>query len=104
MSEGSETMQSVLQDMVEAADADFFRRQHERLEKGKEKYGEFKFFTVDTLEEAMQECLDGANYFRFMYIKLYLLQQSVNKIKQEEPRIDRQGFISTAEMFGRHRD
>lgn len=51
---------------------------------GAEKYGPGKFLTVDTLEEAMAEIVDMANYMRYTFIKLRLLQESIMQALPEE--------------------
>lgn len=47
-----------------------------RHEMGEEKYGPVKFMTVNSIEEAMAEIVDLANYARYTYIKLALLTAS----------------------------
>jgi hypothetical protein len=44
---------------------------------GAEKYGPGKFLTVDTLQEALDEVVDLANYARYTYIRLRLLQEAI---------------------------
>jgi hypothetical protein len=95
-----ETMQEALADAFREADESFIRRTQERLDLGDKKYGPLHFLEVDTLEEAIDEVLDLANYARFTYIKLYLLQQASKRIMEEEPLTDKQGFVSFKEMFG----
>jgi hypothetical protein len=51
----------------------------ERHDKGAEKYGPAKFLLVDTIEEALQEVADLANYARYTYIRLRLLQEAVEQ-------------------------
>jgi len=88
-----------LEALLREADESFVQRCQERLEEGRNLHGELKFFQVDTLEEAIQEVLDLANYARFTYIKLYLLQRSVSHMLQQNPYTDREGFITLKEMF-----
>ena len=56
----------------------------ERHKRGGEKYGPGKFLTVDTLQEAIDEIVDLANYARYTYIKLRLLQHSIAAQLPEE--------------------
>lgn len=49
---------------------------------GEEKYGPGTFLGVDTMQEAMDEVADLANYARYTYIKLRVLQE---KVKAQEP-------------------
>lgn len=48
---------------------------------GEEKYGPGKFLNVDTMDEALQEVADLANYARYTYVKVRLLQ---DRIQAEE--------------------
>jgi hypothetical protein len=97
MSEGS--MQHIIQEALADADDAFIRGSVARMELGEDKYGPLKFLEVDTVEEAMNEALDLANYARFIYIKLFLLQRATNRLATRDPRTDTQGFISFKEMF-----
>jgi hypothetical protein len=92
-------MKSALEEALREADEAFVARLQERLEKGEQKYGSLKFFEVDTLEEAMLEVLDLANYARFTFIKLFLLQRASTKVMEKDPLTDHQGFVSLKEMF-----
>jgi hypothetical protein len=58
---------------VNDANALFDRMAQERHDAGAQKYGPFKFLGANTLEEAMEEVLDLANYARYTFIKLYLM-------------------------------
>lgn len=102
------TMQSALAEelarVLQEADEAFVKRCADRMEMGAEKYGPWKFMEVDTVEEAMQECLDLSNYSRMMFIKLFLLQRSMVKISTAAPQMDHEGFISFADMFGRPKE
>lgn len=49
----------------------------ERHTMGAEKYGAGSFVGVDTLEMAIHEVLDLANYARYTFIRLRLLQQGM---------------------------
>lgn len=84
---------------LKEADESFVRRSTERLDMGAEKYGALKFLSVDTLEEAMVEVLDLANYARMTYIKLYFLQSAIAEAVQQHPAADKEGFVSLKEMF-----
>lgn len=81
----------VLQDLSDEFDA----LCAERHEAGAKKYGPLKFAGVDTLEEACAEILDLANYVRYTYIKVRLMQLSIQNMMHgtPEPEIP-QGFIS----------
>jgi hypothetical protein len=56
---------------------DFDRLTQERHNEGEKKYGAGTWLTIDTLQHAMDEVLDLANYARFTYIKLRMLQDSI---------------------------
>jgi len=92
-------MKEVVQEALADADEAFIHGSVARMELGEDKYGPLKFLEIDTVEEAMNEALDLANYARFIYIKLYLLQRATNRLAAKDPRTDTQGFISFKEMF-----
>lgn len=52
----------------------------ERHEMGAEKYGPGKFLTADTLQEALEEIVDLANYARYTFIKIRALQDRLPEI------------------------
>lgn len=64
---------------IEHASESFDALTMARHEMGAEKYGEVKFLEVDSLEMAMEEVIDLANYARYTFIKLYLLQRAMAK-------------------------
>lgn len=51
----------------------------ERHTKGAEKYGPLKFLSANTLEEAMEEVVDLANYARYTFIKLWWMNQQIDE-------------------------
>lgn len=55
----------------------------QRHDMGEKKYGPGKFLSVDTMEEALQEIVDLANYARYTYVKVRLLQ---DRLAQQEGR------------------
>lgn len=69
------------------------------MEMGADRYGPYKFLGTDTLQEAMDEVVDLANYARMTYIKLWLLQQEIAKLAQKHPVADAQGFVPTKEFM-----
>lgn len=75
---------------------EFETRTAERHAMGAEKYGPGKFLTVDTLEMALEEILDLANYARYTFIKLRLLQESLAAQVPDAPVST--GFIRSADM------
>jgi|SRR5690349_7536687 len=67
---------------------EFDERCRERHELGAAKYGPTKFILVDTLEEAIQEVVDLANYARYTYIKLRATQTYLRWKDKYEARTD----------------
>jgi hypothetical protein len=53
---------------------EFSRLAQQRHDMGAEKYGPVKFMEVDSLNEAAEELVDFANYARYTFIKIRLLQ------------------------------
>jgi hypothetical protein len=78
---------------------EFDRVTQERHYEGAVKHGPVKFMTVDTLQEALDEVADLANYARYTYMKLRLLQEGIAlqmadlAQQQQVP----QGFIPSSE-------
>lgn len=63
--------------LVEEANSEFEIACRDRHEMGAEKYGEDTFLDKDTLQMAMDEMADMANYLRYSYIKLYLMRKGI---------------------------
>jgi hypothetical protein len=85
-------IQALLTLQIDHYNREFDDACQERHEAGAEQYGAGKFLIVDTLEEAMFEVVDLANYARYTYIKLKLLQHAIATQVPAGP--DGQGFIS----------
>lgn len=62
----------------------FFKMMQQRHAMGEEKYGPIKFMEVNTLEEAMEEIADLGNYAMYTFMKLYVLNQQLQKLLPEE--------------------
>lgn len=62
----------------------FFTMMQTRHEMGEQKYGAIKFMEVNTLEEAMEEVVDLANYAMYTFMKLYVLNTQLQKLLPEE--------------------
>lgn len=68
----------------------------ERHLMGAEKYGEGTYLGVDTLQMALEEIADLANYARYTFIKIRLMQENFNidsSTVQPVPK-PRSGFFS----------
>jgi len=72
-----------LEDRINALSAEFDARTLERHEMGEEKYGAGTWLGVDTIESAMEEILDFANYARYTFIKLGLVRDGVARIQTD---------------------
>jgi len=71
----------------------------ERHEEGARKYGPGKFLTVDTFQEALEEIVDLANYARYTYIKVRMLQYAVAlAITENQVPITDQGFAKVSDF------
>lgn len=66
-----------------------------RHELGTEKYGPGKFLVVDTLQEALDEVADLANYARYTFVKLRLLQDAIAEMVADSPVSS--GFIKASD-------
>jgi hypothetical protein len=49
-----------------------------RHEMGAEKYGDLSFLDRDTVKDILEELVDAANYIRYLYIKLRIIESAYN--------------------------
>jgi hypothetical protein len=68
-----------------------------RHEMGAKKYGAGKFLIVDTIQEALDEVVDLANYARYTYIKLALLQAAIAQQVPEGGPVS-SGFLTSKDF------
>jgi len=81
--------------------SEFDVRCEERHALGQEKYGAGAFLMADTMEMALEEILDLANYARYTYIRVRLLQESIRaQVAANQQPSAQQGFISNKEVHG----
>lgn len=85
--EPTEAQQAALDfaQLTREASAHFFASMTERHEMGEKKYGPIKFMEVNTLEEAMEEVVDLANYAMYTYLKLWVLNAQQQKMVKDAP-------------------
>lgn len=83
-----------LAQLIQQANEEFDRRVQERHDAGAEKYGPFTFFEKNTVEESMQEVLDLANYARYTFIKLWLMNEALDRALGDDPVTVGEGFFS----------
>jgi hypothetical protein len=74
MTETPDSPEANLPRLIAELSLEFDARTVERHERGEQKYGSFKWIGTDLVEELCQELLDTANYARYHFIKLRLLQ------------------------------
>lgn len=65
-----------------------------RHEVGQKKYGEFSFLEKDMIQEALFECLDTANYMRYQYIKLRMIQMALASDPRLAQLADAEGNVT----------
>jgi hypothetical protein len=75
--EGTELQEDDFAEELVGYSVEFDELTMQRHRLGAEKYGPGKFLTTDTIEEALYELADLANYARYSYIKLRHLQEVV---------------------------
>jgi hypothetical protein len=75
---------SELADKIAEFSAEFDTKCYERHVAGEDKYGAGTWLTIDTLQHAMDEVLDLANYARFTYIKLRMLQEKLVEFQADQ--------------------
>ncbi len=64
-------------ELIEGYNAEFDQRCQDRHDMGAQKYGADSFVEVDTIEMALAEVVDLANYARYTFIRLRLLQDQL---------------------------
>lgn len=62
---------------IKAFSVDFDELCQQRHLMGAEKYGPLNFVETNTIEMAIEEVADMANYLRYTFIKLRMLQQAI---------------------------
>lgn len=65
---------------VERFGIEFDNMCSDRMAYGKEKYGPGKFLMVDTMQEALYELMDLANYAKMTFIRVRLLQEQLEEM------------------------
>jgi hypothetical protein len=88
-----ETAEEAFAALLVGYSIEFDNQCEERHEMGGEKYGPGKFLTVDTMQEALYEIVDLANYARYTYIKLRMLQDALAAQALTDVSIDTTEFI-----------
>lgn len=77
-------MAESLPKLVQIFSAEFDDMCAERHTTGQLKYGQFSFLEKDMINEALAEITDFANYMRYAFIKLRLLQMAL----ASDPRVE----------------
>jgi hypothetical protein len=80
MSDVSNEAVKTFQEQTNEASARFFAMMQNRHDMGEQKYGPIKFMEVNTLEEAMEEVVDLANYAMYTFMKLYILNAQTQRV------------------------
>lgn len=83
-------MSNVFQELSEEFDA-LCQQRHEM---GQKKYGPISFLDRDTIGDILEEITDAANYLRYFYIKMRLLENEVLQRAQEPNQIGIESFKS----------
>lgn len=66
-------------DLLQQLSDEFSDLADQRHEMGAEQYGPVKFLTVDTIRMAAEELADLANYSRYLYMKLRIIEESLRE-------------------------
>ncbi len=66
-------------------------------EKGRREYDDFNFLKVNTLEFALEELADLANYARMTFIKVWLIKEALASQLAESPQVGAKSFKTTGE-------
>jgi hypothetical protein len=65
--------------LINTFGSEFWEMVQARHELGEKKYGPGKFLKVDTMEEALFELADLANYACYTFVKIRLLQERIGR-------------------------
>jgi hypothetical protein len=84
-------------EIIVAMNVEFDDRTLARHAMGAETYGPGKFLLVDTMEEALDEICDLANYARYTFIKMRLLQEQIQQAMADTPESTE--FMSAADFM-----
>lgn len=76
----TETNDEALGEAIAEASLQFDQMCQDRHNRGAEKYGPLKFLGANTLEEALEELVDLANYARYTFIKIWFLNQQLDQV------------------------
>lgn len=90
-------------ELLQELSDEYDKRCHERHVMGEEKYGPGTWLDIDTLEAAIDEIIDLGNYIRFTFIKLRLLQESLDTDKSKpsaKPGNERMGKEAQVPVMG----
>lgn len=75
---------SMIADLINTFGAEFDQMTQERHELGSQKYGPGKFLRVDTMKEALFELADLANYAKYTFIRIRILQEQLKQMGTPE--------------------
>lgn len=67
-------------DLINTFGSEFWEMVQARHELGEKKYGPGKFLRVDTMEEALQELADLANYACYTFVRIRMLQEALQQM------------------------
>jgi hypothetical protein len=80
--------------LMEELSKEFDAATLERHKVGQDKYGPLSFLGKDMFEEAIFELLDCANYMRYQYIKLRMIQIALSQDPRLKEYADRNDDIT----------
>ena len=85
--------------VIAEAEALFDQMCLQRHEMGRSKYGNLTFLHMPTLEMALEELADLANYARYTFVKVALVRQQIKNL-QEQAVLSQDGFHTMDEVLG----
>ena len=86
-------------ELIRAAEIQFEEMCEDRHKKGNAKYGVLTFLENPTLEMALEEIADLANYARYTFVKVVLLRHMIKQL-QEQGIHGTSGFFTTEQILG----
>jgi len=97
-------MKSALEAMVEEGRTALAEELKKRLAQGEEEYGKLTWLQADTVSELMEEVADIINWASFTWIKLHMLQKTLDAITAKHRAAQQagipEGFMSMGDLYG----
>jgi hypothetical protein len=102
-----------LKDLIEGYNDQFFAHCEQRHREGAKEYGDLAFLNNNMIEYILEEIVDLANYARFIYIKVKLMEEIASEggidltsgavgdvLNEDDVSTMSSAFVPKSEVFG----